>query len=406
LAFDEGIREQLLSGGILEILKSFQDAKDEARRAIEGAIWTLRKKEEAEPIPETETKEGHIMISYSWAQKDRMRELGYYLKKLGLKIWLDIEQMEGSILEKMSEAIEEAEVVIIGLSSNYKESQACRTEAEYAYRLKKKVIFVLAEDGFLPKGWLGAMLGNNLWHSPWSNPAGFDSGVEPLLKQLKSYLGGRELDPSRFPSSPGPASPSPVPVLQKQSPSPSPSRGSSMDLARVKVPSNKEPLTSEMMKPERVKEWGIEEVCRWLRMNDLEELVPLFAFHEIKGKSLLGWASMGATEMRTLADIMVFEKADSFILLQMALKKLPCTKVRAGSWNTEEVVSWLKEKGLHGIAEQAKKHGWDGKILPALFHLSSSPSFMTTCNELGVLDHLDQLRFLTALLELFQNGTP
>lgn len=64
-----------------------------------------------------------------------------------------------SVLEKMAEAIEDSEVVIVGISSAYKDSQACRTEANYAYTLKKNIVFVQAEDGYRPKGWLGALLG-------------------------------------------------------------------------------------------------------------------------------------------------------------------------------------------------------------------------------------------------------
>ena len=98
--------------------------------------------------------------------------------------------MEGNVLERMSEAVEEASVLIIGLSSTYKESQTCRTEAEYAYRLKKEVIYVMAEDGYVPKGWLRAMLGNKLWFNPWGSKDGFEGGVQEVVKQIKKYSGG------------------------------------------------------------------------------------------------------------------------------------------------------------------------------------------------------------------------
>ena len=162
--------------GMVAELKSFTVSNnEEAQKAIEGALWNLEGKEkqiqinlaqQEEEAKKVLTNQGqepqkqHVMISYSWAQKDRMRQIGSHLKSLGYPVWLDIEQMEGSVLERMSEAVEQAAVLIIGLSTNYKESQACRTEAEYAYRLKKQVIFVMAEDGYTATGWLGAMLGN------------------------------------------------------------------------------------------------------------------------------------------------------------------------------------------------------------------------------------------------------
>ena len=57
-------------------------------------------------------------------------------------------------------------------------------EAEYAYRLKKTMIFVAAEDGYSAKGWLGALLGNSLWYSPWTDSAGFEAGSAGIVKAL------------------------------------------------------------------------------------------------------------------------------------------------------------------------------------------------------------------------------
>ena len=66
-----------------------------------------------------------------------MRQLCAYLQTLGFLGWVDVEQMEGSVLEKMAEAVDGSDIIIIGFSSAYKDSQACRTEAEYSYRLQK-----------------------------------------------------------------------------------------------------------------------------------------------------------------------------------------------------------------------------------------------------------------------------
>jgi len=81
------------------------------------------------------------MISYCWSQQNKIKQVANHLKSFQIPIWIDVEQMEGSVLEAMADAVEQASVVIIGVSSHYKESQACRTEAEYAYKLKKELIF-------------------------------------------------------------------------------------------------------------------------------------------------------------------------------------------------------------------------------------------------------------------------
>ena len=45
---------------------------------------------------------------------------------------LQTEQMKGSIMDAMSDAVEGAEVVLYGISRGYKESANCRLEANYA----------------------------------------------------------------------------------------------------------------------------------------------------------------------------------------------------------------------------------------------------------------------------------
>ena len=185
LSFDGECRQQLIDQGFVELLKSFPTDHDGVKRGIDGALWNLDEAGRPKPASEIpQDRKGQVMISYSWKQQDRMRQLCAYLKTLGFLVWMDVEQMEGSVLEKMTEAVEESDVIIIGLSSAYKDSQACRTEAEYAYRLKKTMIFVAAEDGYSAKGWLGALLGNSLWYSPWTDSAGFEAGSAGIVKAL------------------------------------------------------------------------------------------------------------------------------------------------------------------------------------------------------------------------------
>lgn len=40
----------------------------------------------------------------------------------------------------MANAIEESQCIIIGMSENYKQSNFCRAEAEYAFQLNRKII--------------------------------------------------------------------------------------------------------------------------------------------------------------------------------------------------------------------------------------------------------------------------
>ena len=49
------------------------------------------------------------------------------LQEDGFRVWIDVDQMEGSTLEAMAGAVEHAAVVLIGASEKYKMSPNCRT---------------------------------------------------------------------------------------------------------------------------------------------------------------------------------------------------------------------------------------------------------------------------------------
>ena len=41
--------------------------------------------------------------------------------------------------------------------------QACRTEAEYAFQQRKRIVPIIMEVGYKPSGWLGALMGTRLY---------------------------------------------------------------------------------------------------------------------------------------------------------------------------------------------------------------------------------------------------
>ena len=103
------------------------------------------------------------MISYEWSHQQRVIVLKDCLEGLGYRVWLDLEQMSGSTLEAMALAVEGSAAVVCCISRRYKNSQACRTEAEYAFQQRKRIIPVIFEKGFKATGWLGALMGTRLY---------------------------------------------------------------------------------------------------------------------------------------------------------------------------------------------------------------------------------------------------
>ena len=65
--------------------------------------------------------------SLALSQQDDEHPISFCCKADGYRVWLDVDQMGGSTLEAMAGAVEEAAVVLIGLSEKYKMSPNCRT---------------------------------------------------------------------------------------------------------------------------------------------------------------------------------------------------------------------------------------------------------------------------------------
>eukprot|EP00055_Hartaetosiga_balthica_P014038 m.75028 g.75028 ORF g.75028 m.75028 type:complete len:867 (+) comp8467_c1_seq1:71-2671(+) len=128
----------------------------------------------------------HVMLSYPWAHQNVMKKVFTSLKTSGYNVWMDIEKMGGSILEAMAAAVEQADVVVVCLCEEYFLSNACRTEAQYAYKRKKPLVFIRVED-YDPTGWLGALCGTNLYVD-FIQENDYNNQVPQLLKEINQYV--------------------------------------------------------------------------------------------------------------------------------------------------------------------------------------------------------------------------
>ncbi|CAF4799954.1 unnamed protein product, partial [Rotaria sp. Silwood2] len=104
------------------------------------------------------------MISYSWADMDLAHRIFKHLtEKLGYKIWLDQEQMHGSTIQAMANAVEGAEFILMCMSETYKRSANCQSEAEYAFNRKKHIVPIKMKKDYVADGWLGFILGTRMY---------------------------------------------------------------------------------------------------------------------------------------------------------------------------------------------------------------------------------------------------
>jgi hypothetical protein len=132
---------------------------ERVKKAVDGLLWKLEKEDEFIQQQETTTikqnDEFDLMISYSWNDKLLIHQIYKYLtEQFNYTIWLDENQMSGSLCQAMAQAVEKSKFVLICMSETYKASENCRNEAEYA-RDRKKIIIPLIIKTVERDGWLG-----------------------------------------------------------------------------------------------------------------------------------------------------------------------------------------------------------------------------------------------------------
>ncbi|CAF3679803.1 unnamed protein product [Rotaria sp. Silwood1] len=99
-----------------------------------------------------------VMISYSHVNADFCRDLVNALQKdPRLDIWVDfIYCRSGDLWEEISEAIENAHVILFIITKEYQCSKSCRQEVMYARdTLKKRFIPIYLKNDFVASSWLG-----------------------------------------------------------------------------------------------------------------------------------------------------------------------------------------------------------------------------------------------------------
>ena len=110
------------------------------------------------------------MISYCWKQQKQIKAIYALLVKAGYTVWLDIHDMRKgdsqSILNTIAKAVDDADIVLVAVSRAYSQSGNCRLEGEYAHNQQKEIMFMIFEEDYTkPTGWLGLLIGSNLWYA-------------------------------------------------------------------------------------------------------------------------------------------------------------------------------------------------------------------------------------------------
>ena len=66
------------------------------------------------------------MLSYNWGHQPIIKQICSNLRNNGIKVWMDVDDMQGSTLQAMASAVEKANIVLVCYSQKYKNSDNCR----------------------------------------------------------------------------------------------------------------------------------------------------------------------------------------------------------------------------------------------------------------------------------------
>ena len=265
LAFDDTNKDEIRQQeGTLDTLRALHHSVNpEVQKAAAGALWEIEGKTARKNADKTEETTGnHVMISYQWDAQEVLVGVKNKLQTSGYRVWMDLEQMGGSTLDAMAKAVENAAVVLVCVSERYKESPNCRSEAEYAYQLRKDIIPLMMQRNYTADGWLGMLVGTKLWIGFQSKQI-VHSSVGKLIKELGRR--GKDVDTT---DGPGEALTRPSEASVVTAPPP-------QSVTNVSRWTNQD-----------VKKWlteiGLEQVCK----EDISEFngQTLIDIHELRGE--------------------------------------------------------------------------------------------------------------------------
>jgi hypothetical protein len=130
-------------------------------RLREEINWNLNKNKHSN----AQTHENkHIMVSYNTGSRDLCLKIKENLESSGFKVWIDVNDIHGSSLDAMAKAVEDSFCVLMCVTEKYRQSVNCQAEAQYAFKLNKKIIPLIMQKGYENvQGWLGIIMGDKIF---------------------------------------------------------------------------------------------------------------------------------------------------------------------------------------------------------------------------------------------------
>jgi hypothetical protein len=296
----EPITMKILQGSVSSIETAIGQAKKEPEDVVQAAALMSRLKPEVVKQDRRASvarqsariggaaKQRQIMISYNWGSKETVLKINSALVQSKYKVWIDVEQMAGNIADKMAEAVEGSDAVLMCISSKYKESANCRQEAEYALECNKPLVILMMEKDYKANGWLGLIVGRKLWVDCTDPDAPDFAGVIREVSALGLTAGGAGGGASSGGGAAAPAAAAPAATVAHAT-APKSSGGS---VEEVRIIGNKAASMT------------VNEVVEWATAVKLSpRMIKTFKSKSVDGKTLLGMFLADRHGTSTMKDI-------------------------------------------------------------------------------------------------------
>ncbi|CAF2714812.1 unnamed protein product [Rotaria sp. Silwood2] len=183
LSFDIRIHEELRSNQTLIDKLESSYMNEQIQNIIYGIQWNLS----FNSIQiNTDTNKGKfdIMISYSHEDKSICTQLYHELIQNNFNVWIDLNDKHHNIMDTMVQAVEQSSIIIMCISRQYKQSNYCRAEAQYAFKRQLNIIPILIDNYYKPDGWILFLI-RGLFLIDFTKYE-FSHGIQILLDKLKT----------------------------------------------------------------------------------------------------------------------------------------------------------------------------------------------------------------------------
>jgi hypothetical protein len=169
LSFDKNVKNSLAQDTemvdyVSNLLKSNNFTYKKLAKTCENFLWIIKAKQEETKKPTPQKSSKNLMISYNSGTRDLCLQIRDELIKAGYNVWIDVNEIHGSSLDSMAKAVENAEIVLMCVTEKYRQSINCQSEAQYSFRLQKKIIPLIMQKGYHNvDGWLGFIIGDKIF---------------------------------------------------------------------------------------------------------------------------------------------------------------------------------------------------------------------------------------------------